>query len=189
MKEVHNEYRWYEEFCKTCKPLRKVKAVRYIEELWLLKGKAIHPTQLYNLHNSPDSSRQSHCATGLDIPDADYGVYAIPELPIPMCDEKTLYSIRDAVAKASRYLRQAREDCDPPRIEFYEDQLAKLNDYLATCVNKHGHISYITNLSHEHTKLIKRSVRRLYRILSIIDPSLRQYLEQHVVIGSKCYWE
>lgn len=188
MNADQSEYRYYEEFCQCCKTLHKFKAVQYIDELWHQHGKAIHPTNLYNLYNNPDISRQDHCHSGLYLPEANLDYYSPPELPIPICDEKTLYQVRRAVAQTSRLLQEAREDCDPPRIEQYEQEMEKLYAYLAQCLNKHGHIRYITNLTHEHTKLIKRSVRRLYKILSKSNPDLKHYLESHVRIGCRCVW-
>ncbi|PKN73135.1 MAG: hypothetical protein CVU50_03785 [Candidatus Cloacimonetes bacterium HGW-Cloacimonetes-3] len=188
MKQEYIPTPYYREFRQLMAEFQRFKALGYIDEIWCHPGTGISATHLYNLHNNVQAAAMDTDYHSFYCPDGNTIYYYPPELPIAICDAQTLSQVKAAVSALSTKLHEARYNNDLACVEDCEQQLAKYHDYLKDCITSHKRIRYISNLDHDLSLLIYRSVQALYKALQPKHPELVNYLKQHVVIGVKCYW-
>ncbi|MDD4309564.1 MAG: hypothetical protein PHO32_04230, partial [Candidatus Cloacimonetes bacterium] len=86
-------------------------------------------------------------------------------------------------------LAEAKCGSDYARTSDIKDEMEKISDYLKQCLNTRGKIKMDNKIQRSHAHLIRSSVKQFYSALKPINPELTNYLQSHLVIGSKCYWE
>lgn len=178
----------YAQFCRNASILSGFKGQHYVEEIWILHGNCIHPTRLYHLYSTPETRCLDSDCEYFYLPKIDYLCYYPPELPIELTDYKAINQVREAIKSMYIQLIQARKNNDLARYSDLKAELEKYHNYLKDGINRNGHLKTLNKLTSKHSLLIYKSVRHYLLALTKINPSLAKYIDEHLVIGVKCYW-
>ena len=179
---------YHKMFNRIAKDYPRFKATIYINELWCNASEQISANRLYTLYNAAQPPCLENDELGFNYPCMYSTICYTPELPIPICDQKTLNQLRKEVRILHDKLQTARYNNDLAQIEDIMDKLESISLYQKHYLTSHKRIRYLSNIDHTHSLLIYRSVQSFYNTLINKEPKLVQYLKDHVVIGVKCYW-